>query len=142
MACKSHLQTERVVTNMRKENTANISRKSKRLISFTTIPNSLLRNESLSLRARGLLSLMLSYSENWVFYKSHLQKVACLGRDAFDSAWSELIEAKYLKISNLIDQDSAQADIFFMADQDEKTAENPVGQIQPTSWTGEEKENE
>lgn len=63
---------------------------------FTQIPNAWLRDERLSLRAKGLLGQLLSHSEGWsVSIRSLAEKNNC-GRDAIRSAVRELEEAGYL----------------------------------------------
>jgi hypothetical protein len=63
---------------------------------FTQIPNAWLRDQRLSLRAKGLLGQLLTHSQGWsVSIKSLAQKNGC-GRDAIRSAVRELEECGYL----------------------------------------------
>ena len=69
--------------------------------SFTMVANKAMRDEHLSLKAKGLYSLMQSYldmeSIGFVVYKSYLQTHCCSdGRESFNSAWKELEKAGYL----------------------------------------------
>lgn len=63
---------------------------------YAAIPNAAMRDETISIKARGLLALMMTYSDDWVFHFSHLQKVACIGRDALRGLFSELERAGYI----------------------------------------------
>lgn len=65
---------------------------------FTQISNSLLRDNTISLKAKGLYSLIASYLSipDFVLYKSSLRKNCSEGRDSFDKAWNELKNAGYL----------------------------------------------
>lgn len=63
---------------------------------FTQIPNAWLRDQRLSLRAKGLLSQLLSHTDGWSVTISHLADVNGCGRDAIRSAVRELEEAGYL----------------------------------------------
>lgn len=65
---------------------------------FTQISNHLLRDENISLKAKGLYSLIASYLNmiDFVLYKGTLRKNCQEGRDAFDKAWNELKNAGYL----------------------------------------------
>lgn len=64
---------------------------------YTTIPNNTLRDQSLSLAATGLLSMMLSYPDDWLFNYAHLINMKTNGRDAFKAAMRELIAAGYVR---------------------------------------------
>jgi len=64
---------------------------------FTILDNSLLRSGVLSLRAKGLLVMLLSYPDNWKTSSENLAKVCVEGRDAIRSALRELEEAGYLR---------------------------------------------
>lgn len=65
---------------------------------FSMVSNSLIRDNSVSLKAKGLYSLIQSYItiEGFVLYKNFLMKQCAEGRTAFDSAWKELKDAGYL----------------------------------------------
>lgn len=72
--------------------------------SFTVVSNQAMRDKTLSLKAKGLYSLIQSYidmeSIGFVVYKTYLQNICCSdGRDSFNSAWNELIKAGYLEVS-------------------------------------------
>jgi len=63
---------------------------------FTRVPNTAVDDERLDLKARGLLLLMLSKPDGWVFRERHLAKVAGVGRDQLRAAMQTLIEAGYV----------------------------------------------
>jgi len=55
-----------------------------------------LRDKRLSLKAKGLLSMMLSFPENWKYTEKGLAKVSKEKVDAVKTALHELEEAGYL----------------------------------------------
>lgn len=70
----------------------------RREIPFAQVSNHALRDKSLSLKAKGLYSLIQSYITipNFILYKDYLMKQCKEGRDAFNSTWKELKDAGYL----------------------------------------------
>lgn len=70
---------------------------------YTVMANHHLRNKALSLKAKGLLSLMLSLPEDWDYTTKGL---ACICKDGVDSICStvkELEQAGYVKRRRLRD---------------------------------------
>ncbi|HZK19359.1 MAG TPA: hypothetical protein VFC68_01400 [Treponemataceae bacterium] len=65
---------------------------------FSQVSNHALRNEKLSLKAKGLYSLIESYINipNFTLYKNTLLKSCLEKQTAFQSAWNELKKAGYL----------------------------------------------
>jgi hypothetical protein len=63
---------------------------------FTQVPNDLIRDESISIKARGILVLILSNREGWTTYQSQMQKICRLGPLALRSGMKELEKAGYL----------------------------------------------
>ena len=65
---------------------------------FTQVSNEALRDNSLSLKAKGLYALIQSYVtiEDFILYKNFLMKQCKEGKDGFQSAWGELIKKGYL----------------------------------------------
>jgi hypothetical protein len=61
------------------------------------LENSVLRDHRLSLKARGLLALLLSYPDNWRASSEHLARICPDGRDSIRSAMRELEGAGYLR---------------------------------------------
>ena len=64
---------------------------------FTTIPNAWLRDGRISLKARGLLAMILSHRVGWRITLASLAKQNPEGRDAITSAIKELEEYGYMK---------------------------------------------
>ena len=63
---------------------------------FTVMSNHHLRNVSLSLKAKGLLSLMLSLPDNWDYTTKGLAHICKDGVDSISSAIKELEKQGYL----------------------------------------------
>lgn len=63
---------------------------------FTQINNSVLLNPHLTLKAKGLLAVMMSRPEQWVFYMDWLEKQSRDGREAHQTAMRELEKGKYV----------------------------------------------
>ena len=63
---------------------------------FTTILNNTIRDNTLSLSARGLLIFMLSCNEDWEFSVEKLCKNTNSTRTKIENAIRELEKAKYL----------------------------------------------
>ena len=75
--------------------------------SFSTISNYLIRDENISLRAKGLYALIQSYVtlDDFTLYKGYLVTKCKEGKAAFDVAWRELKTAGYLKQYRINTQD-------------------------------------
>jgi hypothetical protein len=65
---------------------------------FSQVSNEALRDNTLSLKAKGLYALIQSYItiENFTLYKATLEKQCVEGSSAFNSAWKELKDKGYL----------------------------------------------
>jgi len=64
---------------------------------FVVLPNALVRDRSISFRARGLLAMVLSNSEEWRVNKGWIaSNTEKEGRDAVNNALSELREVGYV----------------------------------------------
>jgi hypothetical protein len=64
---------------------------------YESISRDFLQNNDLSFEARGLLAYMESMPDNYVFYKTQLQKVSARNkRTSIDRIWNELIDGNYL----------------------------------------------
>ena len=67
---------------------------------FTVIPNAMLRDSSLSFRARGLLAMILTNTEDWVVSSDRLQQSSPKeGRDSIRTTLEELRQAGYAVFS-------------------------------------------
>lgn len=65
---------------------------------YAAIPNEALRDASISMEARGLLALLMTYSDNWTFQKGHLMEITGWGRDKFEKHMGELRRAQYVEL--------------------------------------------
>lgn len=63
---------------------------------FTVMSNHHLRNKTLSLKAKGLLSLMLSLPEDWDYTTKGLAQICKEGVDSISTALKELEKHGYL----------------------------------------------
>ncbi len=63
---------------------------------YTVMSNHHLQDGNLSLKAKGLLSMMLSLPEDWVYSVEGLVSLCKEGRDAVRSALAELEDAGYM----------------------------------------------
>ena len=63
---------------------------------FLMIDNSAVQDPNLSLKATGLLSLLISYPRDWKISLSHLCGAKLDGRDSILSGLAELSQAGYL----------------------------------------------
>lgn len=64
---------------------------------YTVMSNHHLRNRNLSLKAKGLLSIMLSLPDNWDYTLEGLTKICVEGKDAVRKALHELEYEGYLE---------------------------------------------
>lgn len=79
-------------------------------VNFAMVSNESLRDDTLSLKAKGLFGLIQSYItlENFSLYKVFLQSKCKEGKKSFDSAWRELKEAGYLLQYQMQDPETKQ----------------------------------
>ena len=63
---------------------------------YTVMSNHHLRNKALSLKSKGLLSMMLSLPEDWNYTTRGLSKICKEGTDSIGSALKELEQAGYI----------------------------------------------
>ena len=77
---------------------------------YAQVSNVALRDETMSLKAKGLLALIESYLslENFVLYKDFLMSKSLDGETAFRGAWKELKEHGYLIQYKLKDNETKQ----------------------------------
>ena len=64
---------------------------------YTVMSNYHLRDKGLSLKAKGLLSLMLSLPENWDYTLAGLARISLEGKDAIRATVVELEKAGYIQ---------------------------------------------
>lgn len=65
---------------------------------YAAIPNKAMRDERLSIEARGLLALLMTYSDEWVFRKDHLLAVTGMGTNKFSRVMKELSSTGYVQL--------------------------------------------
>ena len=72
----------------------------KKRVNFSMVSNTIIRDKTISLKAKGLYALIQSYitMENFTLYKSFLMSKCSEGERAFNSAWQELKDTGYLKM--------------------------------------------
>ena len=71
---------------------------------YTVMSNYHLRDKSLSLKAKGLLSQMLSLPEDWDYTLAGLARINAEGKDAIRAAVNELEKAGYVTRSRMRDE--------------------------------------
>jgi hypothetical protein len=76
-----------------------------RNVPFAMVPTEFLRDKSISLKAKGLLSFLLSLPHDWVIYKSKLTDYSLDGKDSISSAWDELELLGYIHSVRIIGDD-------------------------------------
>lgn len=75
---------------------------------YAAIPNGAMRDSSISIEARGMLALLMTYADDWVFRRDHLQEVSGLGRDKFERVMGELRAAGYVELQQMREQGSGR----------------------------------
>lgn len=65
---------------------------------YTIMSNYHFKDKRLSLKAKGLLSMMLSLSDNWNFSLIGLSSICVEGKDTIRKILNELKRYKYLKM--------------------------------------------
>lgn len=90
-----------------KGNGSNVKFKNKEY-NFTMVSNIAIRDPKLSLKAKGLYSLIQSYITipGYQLYKSYLYSICSEGERAFDSAWKELQTAGYFTMTKKRDENN------------------------------------
>lgn len=63
---------------------------------YTIVRNAALRDDRLSLKAKGLLALMLSFPDDWTYHLEYLERLSTDGRDATRGAVRELETLGYV----------------------------------------------
>ncbi len=91
---------------------------------YTVMSNHHLRNMALSLKAKGLLSLMLSLPENWDYTTKGLACICKEGIDSICSALNELEHNGYLTRRRLRDDKGRLGDIEYTIHEQPENPEN------------------
>ena len=98
---------------------------------YTVISNIHLRDKRMSLKAKGLLTLMLSLPEDWDYSVEGLSAICKENRTAIQSALKELEECRYLKRTkerNRKGQFDCIYDIFEEPQEDQLAGEDSGGE--------------
>lgn len=94
---------------------------------YAAIPNAAMRDDSLSIEARGLLALMMTYADEWVFQVRHLQKVCACGRDRLQKMLRELKQAGYVqRVPNRSADGKVSGSTWVINDEPHREPENTV----------------
>jgi hypothetical protein len=67
--------------------------------SYTVLDNTFIRDETLSWKAKGIMTYILSLPEDWKIYMSEIESHAADGRDSLLSGIKELKEHGYIKMT-------------------------------------------
>ena len=89
---------------------------------FTVMSNHHFKNKDLSLKAKGLLSLMLSLPEDWNY---NMQSLASLSRDGIDSVRSAIKELEYY---GYVERNMIRNEYGLFTDTEYIIREIPIGQ--------------
>lgn len=81
---------------------------------YTVISNHHLHNAGLSLKLKGLLSMMLSLQEDWNYTTRGLVKICKEGTDSIRSALKELERARYIVRNRLRDSKGKIVDVEYI----------------------------
>lgn len=73
--------------------------KIKRRGGYSTIPNAMISDASMSIEARGLLALLMSMSENWTFRTANLMEQCGVGKEKYQRMIREIKSSGYLSIT-------------------------------------------
>lgn len=85
---------------------------------YTVLPNQILRDEALTLQAKGLFCMMASFPENWDFTVKGLATVAGCGREKISAALKNLEDAGYLLREQCHSEDGKfSANVFILYDE-------------------------
>ena len=94
---------------------------------YTVMSNHHLRNHELSLKAKGLLSMMLSLPDDWNYTTRGLAKICKEGVDAIGNALRELETAGYIVRHQLRDRQGRISDTeYVIYEQDKPDTEKPA----------------
>lgn len=97
---------------------------------YTVMSNTHFKEKGMSLKAKGLLSLMLSLPDTWNYSISGLTALSKDGKDSVMSALAELESLGYLKRTRMTNEkgqfSGVQYDIFEQPQQEEPIAANPI----------------
>lgn len=79
-----------------------LCKRTKRKTNFTIINNDMIHSKTLSFTAKGVLSLILSLPDDWIFHKSWLIKNYNIGRRILDKVFKELHSEGYMVMLDML----------------------------------------
>ena len=94
--------------------------------SYTVLPNALLRDRRLSVKAKGLACVALSLPPGWEYSVAGLSRVAGCGRDMTRAALRELESAGYLAREQLHDSGGKFASCRYVISEEPSTPADPA----------------
>lgn len=107
-----------------------------RAAGYTVMSNYHLRDKALGLKAKGLLSVMLSLPEDWDYTIAGLCKICDTGKDAIRQALRELEKAGYISRQRLRDKDGTLGGTQYTIRELPETSAQPMAgfptQVNPT----------
>lgn len=113
--------------------------RAKQTKNFTQISNSALRKKELSLKARGLLAYMLSFSDEWDFSVSHIVRESGEREKSVRAALSELEAAGYVRHSPIRSEEgkfvTVRYDVFETPDLRAETVSDISAETENTGQT-------
>lgn len=65
---------------------------------YAAIPNQAMRDTRISIEARGLLAMLMTYADDWQFHKAHLMSISGLKDGKFSKVMKELRDAGYVEM--------------------------------------------
>ena len=92
---------------------------------YTVIDNNIFKNRDLSLKAKGLLCLMLSLPDDWDYTLAGLATLSSDGIDSTRSALNELEEHKYFK-RNILKENGRYSDVEYIVSETPMADEEPI----------------
>tara|TARA_R110002020_G_scaffold467655_2_gene691414 strand:+ start:5058 stop:5768 length:711 start_codon:yes stop_codon:yes gene_type:complete len=95
---------------------------------YTVITNKAAQNPSLSLEARGLLLMMSSKPNDWIFHKTQIMSECSIGKDKLSRVFKELESQGHLCITQSFDEQGRfkSNDYFLFTDSDDNPAFLPL----------------
>ena len=118
--------------------------RAKQTKNFTQISNSALRKKELSLKARGLLAYMLSFSDEWDFSVSHIVRESGEREKSVRAALSELEAAGYVRHSPIRSEEgkfvTVRYDVFETPDLRAETVSGTSAETENTEQTEKHKQ--
>ena len=101
---KNTSKIAKVATHNFKKGKINMIFRTNKITNYTKIDNRYLEDKSISLKAKGLLTLMLSLPNDWKFNINGLCLLCKESKNAVNSAIKELKDNKYLEVEKTYDE--------------------------------------